>query len=329
MRQVLLTVALILAAPLARADVATVIDDHILPGHARFAEATAALEAAAGADCTPPSVQPAYNDAFDAWLGIAHLRLGPIESRGYALAIAFWPDARGMVPKTLARLIASEDPVVAEPDAFAEVSVAARGFFALERMLYDPDFSGYGPQSYSCDLTRAIAADLARMAADLDADWRDTFAETLRSAGAPGNEVFLTDLEGVQALFTALTTGLEFNAETRIARPLGSFERPRPERAEARRSGRSLRNVVVSLDALRELAETLAGEAPATEAAFASARDIAAELDDPVFAGVADPTGRLRVEILQQRIQLVRDAARAEIGPALGVAAGFNSMDGD
>jgi hypothetical protein len=44
---------------------------------------------------------------------------------------------------------------------------------------------------------------------------------------------------------------------------------------------------------------------------------------------VADPSGRLRIEIVQQSVRAARDAALAEIGPSLNVSAGFNSADGD
>lgn len=146
----------------------------------------------------------------------------------------------------------------------------------------------------------------------------------------PGNERFLSQREAAQALYTALVTGLEFTETRRLARPLGTFERPRPERAEARRSGRSLRNVILSLEALRKLARTLADtDIPRTEAAFANALEIARDLGDPVFAGVEPPQGRLEVEILGQRIAAIRNAVAAEIGTVLGISAGFNASDGD
>jgi predicted lipoprotein len=57
--------------------------------------------------------------------------------------------------------------------------------------------------------------------------------------------------------------------------------------------------------------------------------DVAADLDDPVFSGVEDPQGRLRVEILQHRVALIQDAVAGDIGAALGNTAGFNAADGD
>jgi predicted lipoprotein len=114
-----------------------------------------------------------------------------------------------------------------------------------------------------------------------------------------------------------------------LGRPLGTFDRPRPERAEARLSGRALQNVTVSLAALRDMALALSPDSPKTAAAFDRAITLTVSLDDPGLQGVADPQGWLKVEILQQSVQATRDAALAEIGPALGVGIGFNAADGD
>lgn len=328
--RLLLTATFCLLSVPALAGVEEVIDTHALPGVARFAEATAALDAAAAQECTAEALRPVYHKTFDAWLGIAHLALGPLEEEGRGLTIGFWPDSRGLVGRTVAKLVADQDPVAERADDFAEVSVAGRGLFALERLLYDESFAGYRPDSYSCTLARAIAQDLARMGQEIDSGWRDGFAATLRSAGAEGNARFLSDREAAQALYTALATGLSFVADQRLGRPMGTFDAPKPRVAEARRSGRSLRNVVLSLDALRDLARSLSDQPiPRTEAAFAAALDRAATLQDPVFAGVADPVGRLRVEALQGLVAQINDAVAEEIAPALGVSVGFNSADGD
>ncbi|MCW2302308.1 putative lipoprotein [Rhodovulum sulfidophilum] len=323
-----------LASPLAAApaDIAdAVIDRHVLPGFARFEASTAKLQAAAEADCDPGSepLRAAWNEAFDAWLAVSHLRLGPTETDNRAFALAFWPDSRGMTPRTLSGLIADADPVVESEADFATVSVAARGFYALEYLLYDPDFAEASP--YGCALIRAEARDIHALASAILADWQNGYADLMRNPG-PGTP-YKTDKEVLKAFFTALHEGLQVDVDLRLGRPLGTFERPRPSRAESRRSGRSLHNVTVTLAAMRELAMLMASEDPASAAAltadFDRADRVAADLDDPVFAGVTTPQGRLRVEILQQAIHEIAEESRASLGPALGVAAGFNSRDGD
>jgi uncharacterized protein len=89
----------------------------------------------------------------------------------------------------------------------------------------------------------------------------------------------------------------------------------------------------LSLLALRDLAERLAASdtdlAEELDGYFARALKRLADLNDPVFAGVAEPQSRLRVEVVQQNVATIRTTVRDELGPELGVAAGFNSLDGD
>ena len=327
----LLTLTALSAQAGAKAD--DILDHHVLPGMRTLAETSAALDVAAGADCTADSaaLRAAYGAAFDAWIAVSHLRFGPAETQARGFSLAFWPDTRGMTPKTLRSLIADEDPVVESAEGFATVSIAGRGFYALELLLYDPEIAALGDHTYRCALTRAIAGDIAATAADLERDWRDNYAGLMRAPGPDGP--YQSDAEVLQEFFKALTTGLEINADLRLGRPMGQIGKPRPMRAEARRSGRSLQHVVVSLTALRDLAARLAaGEddlSARLDHAFDTALNRAARLDDPVFAGVATPQGRLRVEVLQQAIGAIRTEASQSLGPALGVAAGFNSLDGD
>ena len=320
-----IAVALLLAAP-AHADVAGAINDRILPDLAAFRDATRTLADTAAETCAPETLRPVWNAAFDAWLPVSFLRLGPAEDEGRILAIAFWPDPKGIGARQQRQLLQSQDPVVSDPAGFAERSVALRGFFALERLLYPAEpLTG----DYPCALIRATAADLARMAAEIDQGWRDGFAQTLLSAGQPGNTLYLTEAEAKQALYTQLMTGFEFTADQRLGRPLGTFQRPRPERAEARASARSLRNVELSLQALLAFGEALAGPLPETRTDVAQALTAAAALNDPDFSGFAQPQGHVRAEALLGLVRTAQDSAGAEAGAALGVEVGFNSADGD
>lgn len=315
--------AFLLASP-ALADVDSAVEV-ILPDYTTFSAAADALSLAAQVDCRPDALKPAYNATFDAWLGVAHLRLGPAEVA--APSIAFWPDTRGTIPKALSRMIAVEDDII--NGDYREVSIAARGLFALEAMLYG-EFSEYEDGSYSCDLVQAIAVDLAEQATALEHTWRDGYAKTLRTGGAPENSTYLSSEESLRALYTQLLGGLEFIADQRLGRPMGTFDRPRPTRAEAWRSGRSSRNIYLSLQALRALAFALSDEpTPRTNAAFAAAISEASRPIDPGFQAVTDPQGRLRLESLQTRVREIYAAIEEEIGKPLGIAPGFNSLDGD
>ncbi|SDG39075.1 imelysin family protein [Alloyangia pacifica] len=331
MKKSLTFCAALLCAPLAaplQAGVPEALSAHILPGFAGFAQAAETLAGAAQADCTAGSLQDAWMHAFDQWNAVADIHIGPSETG--ALPVAFWPDSRGFTPKTLQRMISGEEEIGLDPVAYGDVSIAARGLYPLEFMLYDPEFAGYEKGSYSCTLVQTMTRDLARQAAALDAGWEGQFANVLRTAGQEGNATYMGEDEAVRALYTQILTGLEFTADTRLGRPLGTFERPRPTRAEAWRSGRSLRNVLLDSKGAYDMAAALADwELPKSKEALDRLFELAERVEDPSFQTVDDPSERLHVEILQQQVRALSDALELEIGLRLGIQPGFNSGDGD
>lgn len=330
MRLTLVTILALVAQPLwsQTPDLTAVVDEHILPRYQALADEASDLATAAAKPCDADrsDLIPAYHDAFDAWIGVSHLRFGPSEKDDRAFALAFWPDPRGSTPKTLASLMRDEDPVVKDPTDFAKVSVAARGFYAMEFLLFDAQFVAAENSSYHCALVRAVANDIAANASAILSDWQGEYGALIAS---PGNDTYRTKDEAAQQIFTAVSTGLEFTSVARLGRPLGTIERPRPSRAEARRSGRSLRHVILSLEATKELTARLTSDREDIVRAFDASLEYARGLNDPGFAGVATPDGRFRVDVLQTQINDLRRILSTEIGPELGVSAGFNSLDGD
>lgn len=318
-----LAVMLCLATP-ALADFPEAVTLHILPGYAGFATAAQDLANAATQSCDVADLRPPFQAAFDAWMGVQHLRFGPVEQGGLGLAIAFWPDPKGSGARAQMGLLKG-DAAQLEPAMFAKQSIAARGLFALERLLYP---AGNLPADL-CPLIRATATDLARVAGVVNDAWVNGYADTMLTAGEAGNTTYLTRPEARQVLFTQLVTALEFTDDSRLGRPLGSFTTPRPERAEALASGRPLRNIILSLQAQKALVLALTPDAPRTIAAFDHALALAEGLNDPVLAGVAQPESRLKIEILQQAIEALRVEVLSELGPELDVGIGFNAADGD
>ena len=308
------------------------LDAHILPRYEVLAESTAQLRDVAQTSCASnaPDLRQAFGQAFDGWVGVSHIRTGPSEENERAFAIAFWPDTKGFTPKSLATLIRDQDPVVRDPVDFQTLSIAARGLYALEFLLYDPAFASEAPEGYHCDLVKAITTEIARNASEIRNAWQ-SYQAKLREPSLDGP--YRDETETLREVYKALGTGLQFTADARLGRPLGTFERPRPKRSEARRSQRSLRHVEVSLQSTYELALILSQTEPdiqqSLRLAFDRALELAADLDDPDFSGVADPMGRFRVEVLQQSILRIMDILTLELAPALGVNPGFNALDGD
>lgn len=333
--RILALVLLLFPLPL-RADevIDRVLDEVVRPGVTTFAETTSALADAARADCTPdsPTLRAAWNDAMDAWFLIQDLRFGPLDENSRRQAIAYWPDTSGHRPRALARILSGQDPILKTPELYSDEPVSARGLYALEAMLYDPDFNAYGPGDPGCALVRAAADDLARVAGKVRDGWTGGFAEVMRTAGADANTRFLDRTEARQTMFTALTTSLQFDVLERLGLPLGSFDEPRPLRAEGRLSNRSQRNIELSLAGHDRLAQALAPDPSATVGTredFERVRWMAGRLDDPDFSGVSDPQSRFKIEALQTAVVLLRKMVNEELSTVLGVQMGLNSLDGD
>ena len=312
-------IALCLAPTFAAANplVDTAVADHIMPRLDALVATTGDL-VDAGCDA-----QAAWDGAAQAWIAVSHLRFGPTEVDNRAFALAFWPDPRGTTPKTLHGWLA--DGTLDVSDA----SIAGRGFYAMEFLAFDEAFWEY---EGTCDLMAVLADDIHVNAVAIQTDWADTYAGLITEAG---NDIYRTETESLQELYKAVSTGLEFTVAQRLGRPLGTFDRPRPTRAEMRRAGRSLDNIAVSLDSLADLALILADaelDVEITELTDSAHEQIArlAELDGGADLSLVDrPADRFKVEALQQTLTDLRILLAEQLGPQLGVVEGFNSLDGD
>ncbi|SLN66871.1 Imelysin [Aquimixticola soesokkakensis] len=325
-----LTASLTLVPLGARADVVSdTVKSYVLPRLDRVVASAAALDDAATKDCRPDSesLRVAFDQAYLDWVAVQHLNFGPVQKDNRYFAMVFWPDARNAVNRALRPLIGEANPIVNDPMAFRQSSVAGRGLSALELLLFGDE---YPASDYTCALTRAITEDVEQTVREIRAGWTD-YALTMIERGAE-NATYKSDAEVYRQFLTALDAGLEVDADLRLGRPLGTFDAPKPARAEAWRAGLSLPALSVSIASLRDLATSLSGgaldedtrtEFDRVEAALDSVQD------SPDLSLVADPAGRFRVEVLQQTIQTLRRVAAADVGDKLGVKAGFNSLDGD
>ncbi len=193
-------------------------------------------------------------------------------------------------------------------------------------MLYDPQFTQNQNTQYTCKLIKALSRDMHANSKAIYSDWQNGYGALLATHN---NDTYRTHEEAAQRVFTALMAGLEFTSTQRIDRPMGTFDRPRPLRAEARRSGRSLRHIHLALEATNTLAQLIAPENETLQTGYKAAIETSVSLNDPILAGVADLSKRLRVEIMKQKIDYVRQILADEVGPNLGIVPGFNALDGD
>ncbi|MEM1384498.1 MAG: imelysin family protein [Pseudomonadota bacterium] len=309
-----------------------------LPASAALAEEARALRDAAPAACSnidAAALRAQFNATWDAWMAIQHLRFGPLEDQDRALQLAFWPDSRGIVGRTVERLAKAEDPVVDDPETFAGSSVAGRGFYAMERLLYDDAGPVDLVDPYRCRHIAAVAGDILRLAGEIQVEWQDPWATLVRTAGEADNAVFLAPEEVTARVFATTLGAVEETAALRLGKPLGTFERRRSRLAEARRSGRSLRQIELVVDAVdllgREVFSPDLDQASREllTLAVARCRDALAAVAELGDLPKAIDGNAIRVEVLMQSVGGLANALRGSVGAGMGLVEGFNSADGD
>ncbi len=297
-----------------------------------FRVAAAGMADASRDYCAKVIDRAAYDEVFRAtWLAWAPLdayQFGPIVQRGAVLSVGFWPDKKDYVGRGLKQLLSESAEALADPETIARHSAAVQGLPAIERLLFD--------EMPSCPAIVGISAHVAMTADALYADWFDAggWADLARGAG-PENPVYLSDAEFTKVLFTAIDFELTRIADTRLSRPLGTFDAPRPSQAEAWQAGLSLAIIDAQLAGIAELLKL--GFAEAVDQAgrlevlnaIKKARARIGDIGAPLDKAVAKPMTRIRVEGLQSEMRSLHVQLAEIVGPSLGVETGFSAADGD
>ncbi|WP_119419259.1 imelysin family protein [Desertibaculum subflavum] len=335
------------------------VTGHILPRQDKLAEATKALAAEAGRFCAAPTaaslgtMRDAFDRAVDAWQGVQHVRFGPIELFMRNMRLAFWPDPRNTVSRQVDELLAGKDAGALTAQAFARGNVAGQGFPALERLLYGEDaaakLTGGGAEAaFRCDAIRAIAGNLAGMAADIRREWiegAEAQAKVMAEAGQSGDR-YAGPKEVTLDLFKSLHAAVELVADHKLARPLGaSLQAARPQLAEAWRSRRSLAALRLNLEAAEAMylgedggagfsafVRDVAGNAALDDLlrrAFAQTRGTAASIGKPLEVAVLDPAERPKLVQLAREASALKTLLAQRLTVALDIPLGFNALDGD
>ena len=168
------------------------------------------------------------------------------------------------------------------------------------------------------------------------------FIDLLAEPGSD-NLQFEDHADGTLVFFQGLHDSLQRIHDVNLKPVIGeSAGHVRPELAESRPSGRSRRNIVVTLEALQALylgegglglGELAAIVDPGLDRLMRKALRLtlktAQSIDGPVEIAAADPALRPPVVKLATQTQALRQIVRDRLAPALGLAVGFNALDGD
>ncbi|WP_088147583.1 imelysin family protein [Achromobacter denitrificans] len=323
--------------------------DYARPAVAKMAEAASALDGELRGWCAQPAAAGAarVGQAFEtlalAWSGVEILRFGPLVQANRYERLAFWPDTRGVMPKQVQALIAAQDEALLAPGALAGRSVAVQGLPALEYVLYgEPGLlgqSGAPGFAYACGYARAVAANVAAISRDVARAWsaEGDFGRQFARPQA-GNDLYRDPQEVAAEAMKALSTGLQFARDVKIAPVLGdSAAAARPKRAAFWRSKLSTRLLAANVDGLKAFYLAGAYPLPAGDAwmdasmrgELGSIAQTLRAVPVPLEEALAQEEGRRLLTLAALTLKNAKAIVDQDLAPALGVMIGFNALDGD
>jgi predicted lipoprotein len=330
-------VCIALPVPSAMADANAGLDDiiagHIVPRYQALEVATGDLSNAIVSDCKDGTLADAaaitaFKTALVAWQSIQHIRFGPIMVDDRHYRFEYWPDKHGQGARQVRKLLSAAASDIPTPANIGKASVAIQGFPALERIIHDTAVDNKA----RCTLAISISANLNAMSAATVREW---------SPWRPAS-----GSDGVELIARNLSDQLGLMADLKLARPLGSsLAKARPRRAEHWRSSLSYAALAANFDGLHGLFE---GEnsRPGLRAAMLAAGGSVRQADQmaehlkygstfigwqrlPLHEAVSDARAREQVMFLVKHAHYTQELVKSAVYPALGLAMGFNSQDGD
>lgn len=324
------------------------IDGFIRPAYQTFHETTSGLSEAGKVLCATPSqaaldqARQAFGTTVDAWSRIEIIRFGPVTEQNRLERVLFWPDRKGTGLRQVQAALGDKDATAADPTQLAGKSVAMQGLGALEFVLFGTGADALATgDAYRCSYGAAIAGNLDAIATELDTAWADPngFAKTW-STPAPDNPLYRDGTEAVTELMDVFVTGTELVRDVRLGGFLGKEPKgDKPRQALFWRSGKTVDALAGNLAGMQVLLEAskLAGALPADEAwlggsanfEFANAQHAAAGAEGPIADVLADPEQRAKLAYFGLVTSSLSDIFGAQMSGALGLTAGFSSLDGD
>lgn len=336
----------------ARAEVTTIrqaVDGFIRPAYSAFAQTTQAEHEAVTALCAAPSREAldksraVFVETVKTWAAIETVRIGPITENNRLERVLYWPDRKGIGLKQVQAAIAAEDATASDPGRLPGKSVAMQGLGALEFVLFGTGWEDLltTTKPYRCQFGAAIAANLEAIAADVANDWDkpDGFAGLWINPG-PDNPIYRTEKEAANDFIETFVQGLEMTRDVRINGFLGEDAGgDKPRQAIFWRSNATIASLAANLDGLKRqfnasgLAPRLKGEDAFIGGSiyfeFTNAAKTLAGLDAPVAELLKNSESREKLNYLRIITSSLSDLFGTRLSGALGLSAGFSSLDGD
>ena len=217
-----------------------------------------------------------------------------------------------------------------------------QGLPALEYVLYrdggllaQPAGEGFAP---ACAYAQAVAGNVARVGGELARAWAPQGGYAQRFAQpAADNPLYRSPQEVAAEAVKALSTGLQFARDVKLQPVLGRGpDGAQPRRAPFWRSGLTLSAMQAWAGGLLAFYE--AGGYDYGEEAWIDGsvrdeltrvRDNFAAMPGSIQTVAADGDGYRRLVLASLLLKNAKDLVDQHMAPSLGVAIGFNALDGD
>jgi predicted lipoprotein len=330
-----------------------VLRDYVQPQTRALTHATTDLVAQLRDYCRAPAaaslrlqMERQLAATVEAWARVEFLRFGPLVEQNRLENFFFWPDPRGVVQRQVRGLLAAAEPALLEAATLRQQSAAVQGLPGLEYALFADDAPALlagatAAGRYRCAYAQAVAANLAQLAAQIEAGWRDgtPFAVELARPG-PDRHVYRSGTEVATEILKALSTALHAARDQKLAPALGDgIATARGTLLPLHRSGLTSRYLTGQIRGLLDFhaASRLDAALPSGERWTAAnlRAELARILEDfallgmPAAQAVSHPDQRDLLVHAALLLENARGIVAEYLAPALGVNLGFNSLDGD
>jgi predicted lipoprotein len=338
------------AAPDRGAVLVALVDVVVLPSLAEVATRAEAMTVALDALATQPSeaslqgARAAWSEARGAFRRTLAFGIGPSDDILVTGGILDEPTN----PEKLDTLLQAQPPV--DLTAVRSAPASARGFLAIEALLFDPALSGEQllarfstdplAEGYKATL-KALGADLRDKLLAVVTGWEQDFARQVRSAGS-GSSVFRAQRDAFDALLNRSLSVSDRALD--VLRKSAGITTDDPLTPVADRSDRTLDDLRDDLRGIENLytcsrdgksgpsvasvvAEVNRGADEGMKAALAGALAALAGFQGPLRGAAA--SHQVEVDELLARLRQVKTTMATQVFNALGVSVGISDKDGD
>ncbi|MCK0208852.1 imelysin family protein [Starkeya koreensis] len=344
--------ALVSGLLVSRADAAAlsapqVVEDWLLPRYDTLLASAKAQQAAWEAFDKAPSAEGVkelkarFAAVSDAWASVEFITFGPVMLSLRPDRFNLFPERRNAVGRSVTEIIGDATDERLKPERFFRLSAAVQGLPAMERLLFDEGADAAllsGPEAARRQaLGLAVAANLANIAGEIREGWGDRtqglLAQLLAGKSDP---VFFPEPNALLSqIVTDLAGAYQRVVDQRLLVVLGkSADEAKPLLSDRRRSGLAKEAIVAIITSAGSLADTLAQGLPAADRAgltttLQGAAKAAAGLPEDIGQAATTAQGRKTLEAAMAAFKAAQAGIAKPLASGLGVALGFNALDGD